>query len=69
MDFSRALDHLKAGERMARVGWNPQYMWAYLGFTQAGGVACFYAVTKSAARTVVWHPTLDDLLAHDWGRV
>lgn len=30
MDFSRALEHLKEGGRVARSGWNGKGMWLYL---------------------------------------
>jgi hypothetical protein len=79
MDFSLALNHLRAGARIAREGWNGKNMW--LTFIDSGD----YNVTKPAAlglfkcpwigmktadgKFVPWLASQTDILAEDWTTV
>jgi len=81
LDFSDALVALKAGERIARRGWNGKGMWLALlnadewdldGITLAGSVdeayerLPFIAMKTADDKLVPWLASQTDLLADDW---
>ncbi len=68
MDFGQALTQLKAGERVARKGWNGEGMWLEIHFPDAGGLMDLpYIYMKTAKDNLVpWVASQTDLLANDW---
>ena len=75
MDFGHALDLLKDGKRVARLGWNGKDMWIALatvshdGIKPEGLVAMTvpYIFMRTADYQLVpWLASQTDLLAEDW---
>lgn len=68
MDFSKALDALKRGERLQRVGWNGQGMWVRQALPYYGSSASVpYLFLRTATdERVPWTPSQTDLFAEDW---
>jgi hypothetical protein len=80
VSFSKALDALKSGSRIARVGWNGKGMWLRLvtsrGFVTIPGENDEGSVTLSLSPyiemktadgcLVPWLASQTDLLAEDW---
>jgi len=85
MDFSQALDHLKAGGRVCRAGWNGRGMWLSLVTLWTPGqekedvehhtgnpqTEClpFIGMKTADNKFVPWLCSQTDMLAHDWGVV
>ena len=82
LTFGEAIQSLKAGKRVARVGWNGKDMYLIMftgteiankfgyGFGELQGEFSFTNVIgiKSAQNTMVlgWHPSTPDMLSEDW---
>jgi hypothetical protein len=82
LDFGQALRYLKAGKKVARVGWNGKGQFLYIikgtelqsglkyGFGESQGEPQFVDVLcmKSAQNTLVvgWLASQTDMLANDW---
>lgn len=71
MNFSQALDMLKAGSKMARDGWNGKGQ--YIGMqtpdaNSANTLPYLYIITVQGQR-VPWLASQTDLLAEDWVEV
>jgi hypothetical protein len=80
LDFSDALDAIKAGMRVARVGWNGSGMWLVLvqgydynpdaerGSVHALGCSKLPWIGMKTADNcfVPWAPSQTDMLANDW---
>lgn len=72
MTFGEVLDHLKAGKRVTRVGWNGAGMW--LEYIPARGVDLAYLRLSYPVHSkaypegarVPWAPSQTDMLANDW---
>lgn len=68
MDFSKALEEVKAGYRIARAGWNGKNMWLSLQKpTELSKMTLPYIYMKTACDNLVpWLASQTDLLAEDW---
>lgn len=70
MNFSEALEVLKAKQRVRRTGWNGSGM--YLAVCEGGGFRDGYRTQdfiyiKTAQDTISpWQPSNGDLFANDW---
>ena len=77
MSFSYAIDALKHGYRIARVGWNGKGMWLVLMHGGSGKAQfndgpsldlepCIGIMTVQGKLQPGWHPSQLDMLAEDW---
>lgn len=70
MDFGKALEALKAGDQVARPGWNGKGMSVELlrDATTSDGreVAPFLALHAADGSLVAWVTSQADVLAEDW---
>ena len=81
MNFGAALEKLKAGERVAREGWNGKGMWiyhvpaaSYPAQTQAARenigdlvpYGAYLAMKTATGEVVPWLASQTDILAEDW---
>jgi hypothetical protein len=68
IDFGSALDALKDGERVARLGWNGKGMWLGLQRPDAHSkMSLPYIYMKTADDHLVpWLASQTDMLAEDW---
>ena len=68
LTFGRALTHLKAGERIAREGWNGKDMWLQLQWpTQESLMTLPYIYMRTQQGDLVpWLASQTDLLSEDW---
>ena len=71
MNFGVALELLKAGEKVARAGWNGKGMWIVLipGDIRADNgimMPCIGMKTAQGAMQPGWLASQADLLADDW---
>ncbi len=75
MDFGYALDMLKAGKMVTRLGWNGKGMWLALATVSHDGMkpegliemTVPYIYMRTAdAQLVPWLASQTDLLARDW---
>jgi hypothetical protein len=67
-DFGWAIRKLKAGERVARAGWNGKGMWLGLQVPDAHskmGLPYIYMSTVTG-QLVPWLASQTDMLAEDW---
>lgn len=70
LNFGQALEHLKAGGTVARVGWNGKGMWLALQRPDAGSKMTLPYIYMSTAQgdLVPWLASQTDMLAEDWTR-
>jgi len=70
-DFGLALDMLRAGERVARSGWNGRGMWIALQRPDEHSKMSLQYIYMSTITgdLVPWTPSQTDLLAEDWQAV
>lgn len=68
LDFGAALDALKAGEVVARKGWNGRGMWLKLQVPDPNSKMTLpYIYMKTATNDLVpWLASQTDMLAEDW---
>jgi hypothetical protein len=68
MDFSNALNGLKAGHRVARSGWNGKGMWLELQKPDEHSKMTLPYIYMSTAQgdLVPWLASQTDILADDW---
>lgn len=81
MNFGQALEHLKAGARVMRTGWNGQGMFAYLipaasypaqtdvakaAFGEMVPYRAYLALKTAQGDVATWAPSVGDVLAEDW---
>ncbi len=68
MNFGQALELLKAGHRVSRLGWNGKGMWVELQRpTALSKMTLPYIYMKTADEQLVpWLASQTDLLAEDW---
>lgn len=79
MDFGKALEHLKAGQRVTRPGWSGKGMWLFLVYVwsyldaSAGDSPQknypnlpFIAMKTADDKVVPWLASQTDILASDW---
>lgn len=78
MDFGNAIHNLRAGNKVARSGWNGKGMW--LIYIPPGKItiapsdqsfdSCGYIALKNAQDEVIpWNASQADMLAEDWSVV
>ena len=67
-DFGRAIELLKAGERVGRKGWNGKGMWLELQVPDAHSKMTLpYIYMKTADKHLVpWLASQTDVLSEDW---
>lgn len=70
LNFGQALEHLKAGGKVARVGWNGKGMWLELQRPDAHSKMTLPYIYMSTVTgdLVPWLASQTDLLAEDWTR-
>lgn len=66
MDFSEALDRLKAGETVARSGWNGKGMYLFLVRVPEAHRLDYIAMQTADGSLVPWVASHSDLLGTDW---
>jgi hypothetical protein len=68
IDFGAALNALRAGDKVARAGWNGKNMWLKLQFPDAGSKMTLPYIYMSTAQgdLVPWLASQTDILATDW---
>jgi hypothetical protein len=68
LNFGQALEELKAGNRVARSGWNGKGMWLELQVPDAHSKMTLpYIYMKTAQDDLVpWLASQTDVLAEDW---
>ncbi len=68
MNFGKALDNLKSGDRIARQGWNGKGMWLALQKPDENSkMSLPYIYMKTACDNLVpWLASQTDILAEDW---
>ena len=68
MNFGQALEALKSGERVTRLGWNGKDMWLALQRPDENSKMTLpYIYMKTAQGDLVpWLASQTDLLANDW---
>jgi hypothetical protein len=79
MDFGKAIEALKAGERVARSGWNGKNMHIYLedcmslifrrkkgNFPERNYEPCIIMFTAQGTHQPGWLANQADMLADDW---
>ena len=68
MDFGDALKRLKAGDHVARVGWNGPGQWLKLQRPDANSKMTlpYIYISTVQADLVPWLASQTDLLAEDW---
>ena len=70
MNFSEALDGLKAGKRVARAGWNGVGQSVHVVFDWSASQACPQMFLRTAQGKIApWVPSITDLWAEDWQEV
>lgn len=70
MDFGRALEALKAGNKVCRVGWNGKGMYVEMnvgGDYEFSEILPFFVIKNVLNSFNTWVPSVSDLLANDWG--
>jgi hypothetical protein len=68
MNFGEAIEALKAGERVTRLGWNGKDMWLALQVPdEHSKMTLPYIYMKTAQGDLVpWLASQSDMLAEDW---
>jgi len=74
MNFGKALEELKKGNRVARNGWNGKNMWIVqindceIPYRGIGRVKLnpFFAIKNVNDTMSTWVPSVNDTLAEDW---
>lgn len=64
--FSVALDHMKEGGRISRVGWNGKGLTAFITDLEIDDHHTSLLVLQSSSGYNQWVPSASDLLARDW---
>ena len=64
MNFGQAIEALKNGKKVARVGWNGKGMFLY--YVPVGAYA---PCTEIAANVVPWLANQTDMLSEDWNLI
>lgn len=67
MNFGEAIERLKAGERVARQGWNGKGMYLWLWDSNSPGfMPCVVMFTAQRDHQPGWLASQADMLAEDW---
>lgn len=70
MNFGEALEVLKAGERIARKGWNGKNMWLQIQYPLPDGASKmtlpYIYMYTAQADFVPWLASQSDMLESDW---
>ena len=67
MNFGQAIEALKAGDRVARTGWNGRGMWLALQRDMYSKMRLPYIYMSTAQGDLVpWLASQTDMLAEDW---
>lgn len=76
MNFGQAIEAMKQGKKVARIGWNGKGMYLYLAdgelLTEAIGDDSFPFTDSIVMKTadnkycIGWHASQADMLAEDW---
>lgn len=67
MNFGQALEHLKAGRRVAREGWSGKGMWLWLIQPERPNCRPYIEMRDAQGFFVPWVTSQTDVLAEDWG--
>lgn len=68
MDFGEALNFLKIGKRVARIGWNCKNMYIAVEFPDEDSEmdGMYMYICNSSEELYPWNPGQQDLFAEDW---
>lgn len=66
MDFSKALEAAKAGQRIQRAGWNGKDLTVQIHKPESEMNLPFLYIQNPDGRKCPWHPSQTDILAEDW---
>jgi len=68
MNFSDALNEIKAGKKLARSGWNGKNMWVELQLPSALSTLTLAYISMQTATgdLMPWLASQTDILADDW---
>jgi len=68
MDFSNALNCLKQGDRLRRVGWNGTGMYVHMQVPDEHSKMRrpYFYICPVGGELVPWVPSVSDILANDW---
>ena len=69
MKFGQALEELKAGQHVAREGWNGKNQYVYMqhfNFPHENLQPCFVLHNAQGLDQPGWVPSMGDMLAEDW---
>lgn len=71
MEFGKALNLLKQGKKVARVGWNGKGQWVgYQAPDKHSKMQCPYAYLHPVNGALIpWSPSQSDMFADDWQEV
>ncbi len=70
MDYSEALEQIKAGFRLSRSGWNGKGMYIQIHIPTVGKMMLPYTYIKTVdGHLVPWICSQTDAMADDWGVV
>jgi hypothetical protein len=69
MTFGKAIEEMKAGNKVCRAGWNGKGMWlAIQSPDENSKMTCPYIYIKTAQDDLIpWLASQADMLANDWG--
>lgn len=68
LNFGQALEHLKAGGKVARVGWNGKGMWLEKVPSSDPNSHPYVVIHGADGKFAPWAPSQVDLFAEDWTR-
>lgn len=66
MKFGEALEELKEGNSIQRVGWNGKNQYVYMAKLQENVEPCFILKNAQDKLQPGWIPSMGDMLATDW---
>ena len=69
MNFGEAIEALKKGERVARIGWNGRNMWIAAQYPEEDSLlngSPYVYISNPIGKKFPWNASQQDLFAEDW---
>ena len=69
MNFGDAIEALKKGKRVARIGWNGRNMWIAAQHPEEGSLlngGPYVYISNPIGKKFPWNASQQDLFAEDW---
>lgn len=67
MTFEQVLPHLKEGSFVTRESWPNQYVEIHEFIDDITAMTMYaFVLTNAYGQTMIWNPSVDDILADDW---